>query len=198
INKFSDKNSVKDSPTTNTDSNVQGKKATYQSQNSLVSYTYSEDLSTTSGMGKETFNDSKICASNQKTSKKYVDIIILTAFSVNTIKDYASEINTNINIPCAISQSALNVRLLSYNLILNDYRDYGKHINMLKNTLLYLDVINMVSVNEEMGDLEPDGSLIVPVGSYSYDSFESLSLSESYNKMVSYLKYCINRGKYKY
>ena len=115
--------------------------------------------------------------------------------SANKIKEYANQISRNINIPGAISQTALNVRLLSYNLMLNDYRDYGKHISALKGTLRYLDTINMPSVNKEMGNLEIDGSLRVPVGSYAFDSFEKGKLGESYSKMVSYLKYCINRGE---
>ncbi|ORY74001.1 hypothetical protein LY90DRAFT_666452 [Neocallimastix californiae] len=182
------------------------------SQNSLVSYSYSEDLSTTSGMGKEI--KKKINSKNSMVHKFVLPIkklqknmwlfvglfiiifiiqIILSGLSANKIKEYASQISRNINIPGAISQTALNVRLLSYNLMLNDYRDYGKHINALKGTLRYLDTINMPSVNKEMGNLEIDGSLRVPVGSYAFDSFEKGKLGESYSKMVSYLKYCINR-----
>jgi len=117
--------------------------------------------------------------------------------SVKKVTNYSNKINKNINVPMAISQSALNVRLLSYNLILNDYRDYGKHISALKNNLIYLDDLNMAIINEEMSNLETDGSLIVPVGYYSFDTYESGLLGDSYTKMVVYLKYCMNRGNIK-
>jgi len=89
------------------------------------------------------------------------------------------------------------VRLLSYNLILNDYRDYGKHVRLLRESLQYLDDVNKEIVNDEMGDLELDGDLIVPVGHYSFDTFESGGLVDSYNRMISNLKFCINRGNAK-
>jgi len=78
--------------------------------------------------------------------------------------------------------------------MLNDYRDYGKHVRILKNTLEYLDGENKNIVNSEMHDVELDGSLIVPVGSYSFDTYESGMLANSYKRMISHLKYCINRG----
>jgi len=77
--------------------------------------------------------------------------------------------------------------------MLNDYRNYGKNIGTIRGTLGYLSDINLVSVSNYM-DVPTDSSLIVPVGEYAFDSYETNSLSDSYKKFISYTKFCLNRG----
>ncbi|OUM62400.1 hypothetical protein PIROE2DRAFT_11307 [Piromyces sp. E2] len=153
----------------NKDELAVNKKALTSSSNSLGSIPHSEDYSSTSGMGRE-------------LRKKLLQ------------KDKGDILNRNINIPASMKSIQYYVRQLSYNLMLNDYRSYGKNIGNLMGNLKYLNEMNMASVSNYM-DIPTDTPLIVPVGEYAFDSYETNSLSDSYKKFVTNTKFCINREK---
>jgi len=85
--------------------------------------------------------------------------------------------------------------MLSYDLMLNDYSTYWQHFFSLKGTLVYMDLVNFGLINEIMGDIKTESSLVIPVGEYAFDSYEQGTLADSYKRYISNLKYCANRGK---
>lgn len=189
---------------------VKDKKALTSSSNSLISIPHS-DFSSQSGMGRELRK--KINAKNSMAKKYLLPIknlklnmaifivLFMIFFAIQAIysisifryvENRSDTLNLNMNIPGAIKTVALNVRLLSYNLILNNFTAYDKHMGLLKSSLMYLDTMNMESVSSEM-DIETSDSLLEPVGEYAYDTFEKKTLADSYKKFISNIKFCINR-----
>jgi len=186
------------------------KKALISSSNSLGSNQYSDHSSTT-GIGKELRK--KINAKNYMI-KKYIDPIrslnnkmnifiilfilvfgiqtFLTVYIFNNTKTYADVLAKNMNIPGAMAGAAFGIRLLSYSLMLGDMRYYGKYKGIIKGTLVYLDTVNFSSVSDYM-DIEVSEKLTSPVGEYAFDTYESLTLADSYKKFLSNAKFCFNR-----
>lgn len=138
------------------------KKSMSASSNSLLSNSHSEDFSS-SGLGKEL---RKKIAAKASMTKKYIEpikslkfkmtifiILFVLAFSgqagvtmymFENAKSNADILSKNINIPGAMKSATFAVRLLSISLILGDMKSYGKYLGEAKNTLTYLDTINML------------------------------------------------------
>ncbi|OUM62539.1 hypothetical protein PIROE2DRAFT_11117 [Piromyces sp. E2] len=167
--KLLEANSRKESTTSSPSKGID-RKALTASSNSLVSIPHSEDYSTTSGMGKDL--------------RKKIN---------SNVQNDANILVRNVNIPGAIKTATFGIRMLSYNIMLGEQKTYGKHLGLIKGILNYLDTINMESVNTYM-DIPTSEYLFVPIGEYSYDSFEQKTIADSYKKLITNMKYCINRG----
>ncbi|KAG4099110.1 hypothetical protein H8356DRAFT_937586 [Neocallimastix lanati (nom. inval.)] len=201
---------IKGSKSNDIDNTIQKTKS-ISSSNSFGSMPFSE-FSTSSGLGKEL--KKKIHTRNsmirnfvspiknlQFRIMSFVFIFILfyaiQVLCILVIFNYsqkkAENLNLNINIPGAIKESTFSVRMLSYDLMLNDYSTYWQHFFSLKGTLVYMDLVNFGLINEIMGDIKTESSLVIPVGEYAFDSYEQGTLADSYKRYISNLKYCANR-----
>ncbi|ORX45583.1 hypothetical protein BCR36DRAFT_299064, partial [Piromyces finnis] len=112
-------------------------------------------------------------------------------------KNVGLELNLNIHIPGTIKEVAFNTRLTSLSIISRDYAEWFKHNNNTLGDIFIFDTLSWHSVNANMNNVKTSSPLIIPVGKYSYDSLETVPLSEAYSKMLSDLKYVYNRGKIK-
>ncbi|OUM56941.1 hypothetical protein PIROE2DRAFT_18237 [Piromyces sp. E2] len=169
--------------------NFKDKKALTSSSNSLGSNTHSEDPSSTSGLGRELRR--KIIAKNSMT-KKYILPIKQLKLNMSIFIGLGEMLGSNMNIPGSMKIIAYNIRQLSYNLILNNTKNYFQNTGALNCMTDFLIEDNLDSVSQYM-NIPTSSSLMIPVGKYSYDSFEQLTLSDSYKKFLSNVKYCINR-----
>jgi len=111
----------------------------------------------------------------------------------NKIKEESSSLARTLNIPGAMKSATYGVRMHQYNLMLSDGRTYGKYYGAIKGALVYLETVNMQTVSDYM-DIPTSNELAVPVGEYSFDSYEEKTLADSYKKFVANLKFCLNRG----
>jgi len=84
--------------------------------------------------------------------------------------------------------------MLQIGLITDNPAVYGQYLGSLSGSLYLIDEMCIEIINRKLHDIEVDAPLIVPVGPYGYDTYESKSISEAYKRLISNIKYVINRG----
>ncbi|ORX42838.1 hypothetical protein BCR36DRAFT_149995 [Piromyces finnis] len=195
--------------------NFKNKKAITLSSNSLASATYSEVpscISGVSGLGKEIRK--KISLKNSMTKKYILPIkqlkvkmticIILfiivfgiqalfTIFIFDSIKKNVEMLNTNMCIPGYIKSIAFFIRNLSLNFITGKMYNYYRNNGALIGISGFLAEQNLPIVTAHM-DVPTVNPLYIPVGKYSFDTVETISLADAYKKLLSFVKFCLNRG----
>jgi len=118
---------------------------------------------------------------------------IYTWYIFRFAEDHSTMLNLNINIPGTIADTAFNARMISYSLMLNDYPSYEKYKDSLEYNVYFLNDENIPSVSENMENIVTETPLLSPVGKYAFDTFETLNLADSYRKLITNLKFIINR-----
>ncbi|ORX77038.1 hypothetical protein BCR32DRAFT_270911 [Anaeromyces robustus] len=167
------------------------KKPINSSSNSLTSVPHSEDYSVASGLGKDI---RKKLNSKNSMAKKFITpiknfklkmnlciVLFIAIFAAQAVyiisvfnfgKNQTLNLNVNIHIPGTIKDAAVNSRILSLSLILNDSEVYAKYSEGLSGDIYILRDMCLVSVSETMSEEIVKKPLIVPVGNYAYDSYE--------------------------
>jgi len=110
-------------------------------------------------------------------------------------KNDCYNLNNNIDIPGIVMQSAYESRIYSMSIIANDDDNYMKYKTLLLNDSIALDSIYVDSLQSIMNEIVDLRQLLVPVGMYSYDSYESNTLTDTYRRFVSAIKFIINKGR---
>jgi len=212
-NDKSSENVLNKSQGSNSNTNIKDKKAIAASSNSLVSSVpYSEDYSTASGMGREMHK--KINAKNSMLGRFIMPIrsyklemnlfvlifIVLYVISGLVTRLYCDSglkacynLSNNIDIPGIVMQSTYESRIYSMSIIANDYDNYMKYKTLLLNDSIALDAIYVDSLQYIMDEKVDLRQLLVPIGMYSYDSYESNTLTDTYRRFVSAIKFIINK-----
>jgi len=120
---------------------------------------------------------------------------LVVVVNINSATENAEILKDNINIPGVMKDAQFNIRQLSFNLILNNDKNYQKRVSDINGELNYLFDVNMESVSNFM-NVDVAHSLIIPVGEYAYDSYEIKPIAESYKKFITNMRFCVNRGKH--
>ncbi|KAG4106217.1 hypothetical protein H8356DRAFT_1628065 [Neocallimastix lanati (nom. inval.)] len=180
--------------------------------NSLISLTQSENISVSSGISKDIRKKitlKRLMARKFihpiKQYKNYVNILIalfIIIFSIEIIyvlyvyqfaENNIFDINLNINIPGTIMEAAGNIRLLALSLIIGDIPTYQIYKEAADGDLYILQDLNFINVDKNMRNTISDSPLFVPVGEYAFDTVEVIPIADSFKKLVTNLKYVVNR-----
>jgi len=93
-------------------------------------------------------------------------------------------------------EAAGNIRLLALSLIIGDIPTYQIYKEAADGDLYILQDLNFINVDKNMRNTISDSPLFVPVGEYAFDTVEVIPIADSFKKLVTNLKYVVNRGNF--
>jgi len=99
------------------------------------------------------------------------------------------------NVPVTVIEGVKGVRLLSFSLLLNNTNGYNKFFSEVYGVNFFLSTFAEPVILSTMNNIEST-KVFEPVGEYAYDSLNIKSISETFSKYMTNLKYCLNRGFY--
>ena len=105
----------------------------------------------------------------------------------------SSEYNYSVDIPGNIKLASLNARMISNSIITNDYDSYIKYKKLLSDDLESLE-FSYKSSADNVNGISSTNILTIPMGNYAYDTLQSNYLTEFYNKLLTNIKFVLNRG----
>jgi len=127
----------------------------------------------------------------------FVIVFAFQAIWVIVMFQYAetktTDISVTIHLLGTIKEVAGYARMLSLGLITDNPAEYGKYNGMLGGYLYVVDDMSIETISKNMYNIDVDTPLIVPVGKYGYDTFETKTIPEAYKKIISHMRYLYNR-----